>query len=340
MTLKNLKLALQLNNGKYNEEINAIIDFLNQLYQDQEVVNYEIKDDINNVSLTVERYKRLLDTNISGLGTRIDSLFVSLSDHINNQEMHIGGAINMDDYAKKEDLHEHENKETLDGLSQDEEGVLLFNGDKIKGGEEELTEEEIQALILAILQELGTPEGHGEEEGGTSGHKHLNKRVLDKLNENESGQLTYNGKLVSYGGSSSGSGDQPVSAGIYFSELEQPIGETEEGNTIYQITKHFTTNGTNGQEISHEISNIGTVVNIQGIMFDNKNKIPLGFNDNDNNYFSCIINLEKIKLFHTFGENKDVYITIQYTRTGNRFVSSDDYYVISSDDYILAGNAE
>ena len=39
---------------------------------------------------------------------------------------------NLADYAKKSDLHSHDNKDTLDKLSESNEGALLFNGEKIE----------------------------------------------------------------------------------------------------------------------------------------------------------------------------------------------------------------
>ena len=40
----------------------------------------------------------------------------------------------LNDYAKKDDLHEHNNKDTLNKLSESPDGNLLFNGQEIKGG--------------------------------------------------------------------------------------------------------------------------------------------------------------------------------------------------------------
>lgn len=52
------------------------------------------------------------------------------------------------DYAKKTDLHSHSNKKVLDKITESAEGILLFNGQEIKGGGSDLvvSEEEGNAI--------------------------------------------------------------------------------------------------------------------------------------------------------------------------------------------------
>ena len=45
----------------------------------------------------------------------------------------------LNDYAKKDDLHEHNNKDTLNKLSESPDGNLLFNGNEIKNNNSDIT---------------------------------------------------------------------------------------------------------------------------------------------------------------------------------------------------------
>lgn len=80
----------------------------------------------------------------NGLVAREDGLFVEAY----SQEK-IDKALQS--YAKKNELHSHGNKKVLDKITESEEGILLFNGQEIKGGGSDLAVSEKEGN--AIVQE-------------------------------------------------------------------------------------------------------------------------------------------------------------------------------------------
>ena len=51
----------------------------------------------------------------------------------------------LEEYAKTKDIHIHENKDIIDKFSESDDGILLFNGQKIKGGSD-ISQEENNAI--------------------------------------------------------------------------------------------------------------------------------------------------------------------------------------------------
>ena len=51
----------------------------------------------------------------------------------------------LEEYAKTKDIHTHENKTIIDKFSESDDGILLFNGQKIKGGSD-ISQEENNAI--------------------------------------------------------------------------------------------------------------------------------------------------------------------------------------------------
>lgn len=93
MTLNNLKLALQLNNAKINQEINLLIAYVNQFAANQKDLHNTIDnklqsldDDINQLNSDMTYQISLLDTKFTN---RINNLADDYGLHKNNTDIHI-----------------------------------------------------------------------------------------------------------------------------------------------------------------------------------------------------------------------------------------------------------
>lgn len=157
MTLENLKTALQQNNKYIIEEINAIIDYLNDpiykslvnddkritqlrtdvislrasLAHDIETANTTLKDyeKITDLTKTLEDYVKKTDLNtLIEKYTTTEDLNTLVAKYTTTKDL-------AKDYAKKTELHKHDNKDVLDKLSADADGNLLYNGGALKSGD-------------------------------------------------------------------------------------------------------------------------------------------------------------------------------------------------------------
>ena len=120
-----------------------------------------------------------------------------------------------EDKAKYDDAvlkaHEHSNESVLDKLKEDEDGELEYNGNKISIDlstvytktetdallDNKVDKEDGKALLADTDKEL-------YDDAVTKAHEHSNESVLDKFNEDEDGNPTYNGNTISGGSSFSG----------------------------------------------------------------------------------------------------------------------------------------
>ena len=93
MTIKNLRLALQLNNTNVNTEINLIIAYINQFATNQKILHYEINKRFDSVETDLNQLDTTLTYQISLLDTRLTSRINTLADdyglHKANTDIHI-----------------------------------------------------------------------------------------------------------------------------------------------------------------------------------------------------------------------------------------------------------
>ena len=113
----------------------------------------------------------------------------------------------------EDDRHSHENKNTLDKLTTSEDGELLFDGLPIQSNNEQnqISAEDVAYENPNLQNKSGTVKSALDEAIGfvtgdltntvanlvTNSHSHSNKSVLDKFDENESGEPIYNGRSMS-----------------------------------------------------------------------------------------------------------------------------------------------
>lgn len=132
--------------------------------------------------------------------------------------------------AAQEKAHSHTNEKSLDKIGEDSEGNLTYDGKKIEGGSSETTPsaadvsydntasklkgKTAQAAIDEINTEmsnkvsketgkalLANADKEKYDAAEKKAHSHTNEASLDKIGEDESGNLTYGGKKIE-GGSS------------------------------------------------------------------------------------------------------------------------------------------
>lgn len=96
MTLDNLKLALQLNNAKTNQEINLLIAYVNQFATNQKILHYEINNKFQSLDNDIDQLNSDLTYQVSLLDTKFTNRINSLSDdyglHKNDTNIHITAA--------------------------------------------------------------------------------------------------------------------------------------------------------------------------------------------------------------------------------------------------------
>ncbi len=96
MTIKNLRLALQLNNTNVNTEINLIIAYINQFATNQKILHYEINKRFDSVETDLNQLDTTLTYQISLLDTRLTSRINTLADdyglHKADTDIHITSA--------------------------------------------------------------------------------------------------------------------------------------------------------------------------------------------------------------------------------------------------------
>lgn len=93
MTLNNLKLALQLNNAKINQEINLLIAYVNQFATNQKDLHYEINNKFQSLDNDIDQLNSDMTYQISLLDTKFTNRINNLADdyglHKNNTDIHI-----------------------------------------------------------------------------------------------------------------------------------------------------------------------------------------------------------------------------------------------------------
>ena len=93
MTLNNLKLALQLNNAKINQEINLLIAYVNQFATSQKDLHYIINNKLQSLDDDISQLNSDMTYQISLLDTKFTNQISTLSDdyssHKNNTDVHI-----------------------------------------------------------------------------------------------------------------------------------------------------------------------------------------------------------------------------------------------------------
>jgi hypothetical protein len=93
MTLKNLKLALQLNNAKTTQEINLLIAYVNQFATNQKILHYEIDNKLQSLDNNIDQLNSNMTYQISLLDTKFTNRINTLSDdyglHKNDTDIHI-----------------------------------------------------------------------------------------------------------------------------------------------------------------------------------------------------------------------------------------------------------
>ena len=99
MTLKNLQLALQLNNAEYNKEINIIIDYINRFLSDNKYDLY------------------LITQNINALDSKIDTVNGNLTYAINQHYTYFYNAVG----NLREDFDAHQQNSVIHATKEDKE---------------------------------------------------------------------------------------------------------------------------------------------------------------------------------------------------------------------------
>lgn len=89
MTLNNLKLALQLNNAKINQEINLLIAYVNQFAANQKDLHNTIDNKLQSLDDDINQLNSDIAHQSSSLNSRIDTLSNDCKSHKNNTDIHI-----------------------------------------------------------------------------------------------------------------------------------------------------------------------------------------------------------------------------------------------------------
>ena len=96
MTLNNLKLALQLNNAKINQEINLLIAYVNQFAANQKDLHNTIDNKLQSLDNDIDQLNSDMTYQISLLDTKFTNRINNLADdyglHKNNTDIHITAA--------------------------------------------------------------------------------------------------------------------------------------------------------------------------------------------------------------------------------------------------------
>ena len=96
MTLNNLKLALQLNNAKINQEINLLITYVNQFAANQKDLHHTIDNKLQSLDNDIDQLNSDLTYQVSLLDTKFTNRINNLADdyglHKNNTDIHITAA--------------------------------------------------------------------------------------------------------------------------------------------------------------------------------------------------------------------------------------------------------
>jgi len=96
MTLNNLKLALQLNNAKINQEINLLIAYVNQFATNQKDLHNTIDNKLQSLDDDIDQLNSDMTYQISLLDTKFTNRINNLADdydlHKNNTDIHITAA--------------------------------------------------------------------------------------------------------------------------------------------------------------------------------------------------------------------------------------------------------
>ena len=80
MTINNLELALQLNNNKYNQEINLIITYINQFATNNKISIYNINNTLNQLDQKIDTTKSEVLYSISLINTNLTETINNLAD--------------------------------------------------------------------------------------------------------------------------------------------------------------------------------------------------------------------------------------------------------------------
>ena len=192
--------------------------------------------------------------------------------------------VDLDDYAKTEDLYDPDNKDTLAKLSTSDDGTLLFDGSEIKGGGD----------TVEVTQTL------------TSGTEIGSIKVGDETT------VLY----APEGSSGSGAGDVYYAYEGY-SEEEQVIGEYF-GKPLYRkiIKESISSNHTSNASISHNVNNIEKLVSLEGgLISDTGVMIPNVYSTSGWYVTFWAEDLSKIYYKNSGWNSGVLVIVMKYTKT-------------------------
>ena len=103
-------------------------------------------------------------------------------------------------------VHDHNNKEYLDKIGQNSNGDLTYNGNTIKGNGKDVIDD-TQITNTTVYSSEKIENSFVKKEAGKSLvsdiniskiHEHNNKEKLDKIGEDENGNITYGNKGIDY----------------------------------------------------------------------------------------------------------------------------------------------
>ena len=194
-------------------------------------VNTKTNNHISNTNVHITDEEKTTLTNVTSHVNNNDIHVTSIektayNNHISATDIHVTSS----DKENINKAHTHTNKTQLDKISEDSNGNLLYNGEKVKS-DNPLTETQLEAInkIDDIETQVNTNKTNintinqsitnkvDKVEGKTlttndltntlktnydnavnKAHEHTNKSVLDKLTD-DAGKLLYNGKEISSG---------------------------------------------------------------------------------------------------------------------------------------------
>lgn len=177
-------------------------------------------------------------------------------------------------------------------------------------------------------------------------HEHDNKDILDKLSEDEDDNLLFNGNPISTNISSrERNAIQKLEDGLYvplqtnneiYSAQEEISGKWIDNSDVYTITKMFTVSDSTNQEIAHGIS-INSIIQFHAHIIHNGNCINLNYYDGTD-FIDCQMNDTNILLNKSTSNlfnNDKLHIYVKYVKQNSNYYTSDNKYILTSDDKIF-----
>lgn len=156
-----------------------------------------LQSTVDSINQAINNLRTQLQNSISSLKSKHDQDIQDINDDLNNN------------YKPK--LHTHDNKQLLDALSADNDGNLLYNGNKVSdltgyAKESDLHSHDNKNILDNLTQQV-IDDSHSHSNKNVldsitqdiidSSHIHENQNVLDKFSENQNGELLYNNKNLS-----------------------------------------------------------------------------------------------------------------------------------------------